>query len=212
MTRARFAIAAGVVAGAGCGTSFQSAQVLEPGKTQFIGALGRSTPDDDLTPDEGGVFHGDIQVRHGINRFFEAGVRYSGATGGHFLQLDPKFQVLSKEQASGMSISVGAPFGVYWAEEPDPDNRMLDYGGIMITPTLYIGGEVVPNQVELVGAPKFLLVFPDDGESDQEFGVSLAGRLSTDLGKWAIIPEIAYVAYGGEMNLLTFGLGLAANY
>ena len=207
MKRPIVILALAIVTAAGCGTSFQSSQVMAPGKTQFVGALSRTTPDDDFTPDEGGVFHGDLQVRHGLHQIAELGVRYTGATAGHFLQVDGKFQVVPK------LFSVALPVGVYFVEMGlEGDGRELDYGGLMITPTLFVGGEVVPNQVELVGAPKFMIVFPDDADSDGEFGASLCARLSTDLAKWALVPEIAYMAYGGEENLLTFGLGVAANY
>jgi hypothetical protein len=205
MTTRFLAGAAAILLGA-CGSSFQSVNVVAPGQTQVTGGMVRTTPDDDFDPESGAIYSGDLQVRHGVTDKVDLGVRYAGGNGLHYLAFDPKFQIIPKY------VSVGAPIGVLFAEDGGFE-RMFDYGGIVISPTIYAGAELSPNTSELVFAPKIMWVLPDDGESDSEVGASLGFRLSTNLQKWAIMPELSYLdVTGAESGLLSFGIALSANY
>jgi hypothetical protein len=198
-------VAAGALALAACSSSFQSAKVLAPGQTQVTGAMLRTTPHDDFAPEGGALYSGDLQIRRGITPTIDLGGRYVGGSQGHYLAVDPKIQVIPKY------VSFGMPIGIILAEDNDGE-RMFDYGGLIFSPTVYIGSEISPNQAELVVAPKILIVVPDDGETDSEIGASVGMRLSSDLARWAIVPELSILNVSGEASsLLSFGVALQAN-
>jgi hypothetical protein len=89
---------------------------------------------------------------------------------------------------------------------------MFDYGGLLVSPTIYAGAELSPNTAEVVFAPKLIWVLPDDGESDSEVGASVGVRLSRDLRKWVIMPELSILDLTGQSALLSFGIALSATY
>ena len=186
-----------------CATTHQSPRVLDPGQVQVTAAIARTTPDDDFAPEGGAIWSGDVQVRRGLQSKLDGGLRYAGGGGAHLLQADIKFQLAPRV------ASVLMPVGVLFSDE----GREFEYAGLVLSPTLLFGTELTPNRVELVGAPKLLLVLPDEGDTETEVGLSVGLRLSSDLQRWAIHPELAYMVISdADTNLLTFAIALSANY
>ena len=194
-------IAVAAVVATGCASSYQTASLVGAGRTTVSGALARS----EVTggDDNAGDWSGDLQVRHGVTDTAEVGVHYTGTNGAHAVAFDPKFSIVPDK------IAVSLPVAILFSDQ----NREMDYGGMVVTPTIFFGAPVTPNQVELVIAPKLMLVFPDgdDAESDQWFALSAGARLSADLKKWALLPEVSIVDLPGG-SVITGGVAVQASY
>jgi hypothetical protein len=197
------AVALALVATAGCASSFQTASLVGEGKTSVSAALVRAQVNDSSsdTGSSESDWSGDIQVRHGVTDQVEVGARYATSNGAHYLAFDPKFAVLPGK------VAVGVPIAVLFSD----NGRMLDYGGLVVTPTIYVGSPLTPNRAEIVFAPKLVMVFPDGGDSDTRIGLSAGARLSSDLRKWALLPEVSFLDLPGG-SVLSAGLAVQASY
>jgi hypothetical protein len=196
-------IAVAVIAATGCASSYQTASLVGAGRTTVSGALARSQLNGDGEAEDAGDWSGDLQVRHGVTDTVELGVHYTGTNGAHAVAVDPKFSIVPDK------IAVSLPVAVLFSDQ----DRDMEYGGLVVTPTLFFGAPVTPNKVELVVAPKLMMVFPDsdDAQSDQWFAVSAGARLSADLRKWALLPEVSIINLPGG-SILTGGVAVQASY
>ncbi|HEY5934362.1 MAG TPA: hypothetical protein VIU61_07005 [Kofleriaceae bacterium] len=197
----------------GCASSYQSARVLAPGKTQVTAAVSRT---DIFSEDELGdgvtAWGGDVQVRQGVVDRFDFGVRLSRTPGAletlSQFSLEPKVQITGPEAST--TLSVALPIGVGWAENGDD----WEDGTVIITPTVFVGVELSPS-AELVIAPKVFAFFPDakTEDSEIEFGGSIGVRFHDASRTWAIQPEVSFLRFaeeGESISFLTFGVGVSA--
>ncbi|HEU0034108.1 MAG TPA: hypothetical protein VFQ53_25950 [Kofleriaceae bacterium] len=201
------------VAIVGCASSYQSAHVLAPGKTQVSAAVTRieQIAEDGDTADEDGIYVGDVRVAHGIADKVDANVRLTRAPGSgdtvSMMSAEARFELTAPEAPAALSI--GLPIGILWAEE---DELELDYGGLVVMPTLYAGYQVSPG-VELVAAPKLFITIPDEGDTQLDFGGSLGVRISDLAQTWHVQPELGLAHFsdeGDSATFLLFGLSIGA--
>ena len=114
------------VAATACGTSYQSARVLAPGKTQVTAGLAR-TSSTEAGFDEG-LWAGDLQAHTGVADKVEIGGRLVRTPGygntGSYAAIEGRFQVVPDR------VSVALPVGIIWAEEMDD----FETGAYLVTP------------------------------------------------------------------------------
>ena len=197
----------------GCASSYQSARVLAPGKTQVTAALSRTDIfSDDELGDGVTAWGGDVQVRQGVVDRFDLGVRLSRTPGAletlSQLAVEPKVQITDPNAST--TLSVALPIGVGWAENGDD----WEDGTVLITPTVFIGVDLSPS-AELVIGPKVFAIFPDakTEDSEIEFGGSIGVRFHDASRTWAVHPEVSFLRFaedGESITFLTFGVGVSA--
>jgi hypothetical protein len=197
----------------GCASSYQSARVLAPGKTQVTAALSRTEIFSEGELGDGvTAWGGDIQVRQGVVEKFDFGVRLSRTPGAletlSQLAIEPKFQLTGKDAST--TISIALPIGVGWAE----NGSDWEDGTVLLIPTMFVGVDLSPT-AELVIGPKVFAIFPDakTEDSEVELGGSVGVRFFDASRTWAIHPEISYLRFaedGSSISFLTFGVAVSA--
>lgn len=207
---------AGLVVLCGCATSYQSARVLERGRTEVTVGLTRAQLFDDSVESGDRGFLGDVQVRRGFGHGLDAGVRLqrtpSRRDAASVFQLEPRLALTAPERPLALALALSA--GVAWAEVFDPADGgqiEIDHGFGVFGATALVGFEATPR-LELVLAPRAFAT-TNGKATELHVGVSLGLRVG-DLGRrWAIHPEIGILRLTegpDDDTLLTFGIALAA--
>jgi hypothetical protein len=202
----------------GCASSYQSARVLAPGKTEVtVGVTrGEFLRDEAMTRLPGNrvsTWTGDLQLRRGLFERFDGGVRLSRMPGTgesvSLLGVDLKAALTAPD--AKLAFSVALPISVGWAEY----GGTLFYDGTIIVAPSFFAGFALSPCVELVIAPKLFMLLPD-GEFEEreiEVGGSLGVRYGSASGGWAVHPEIGFMHLSEDdrtQDLITFGLGISA--
>ncbi|CAN5915903.1 hypothetical protein BH11MYX2_BH11MYX2_21270 [soil metagenome] len=210
----------------GCATAAQSAHTLAPGKTEVTVSGSRNTLSGQ-SDDAVALYGGQVMVRRGVAENADVGFSVTRTPGSGQslwgLAVDPKFRFTAA--GAQTTISLGVPVALFFADQPSikmsdtsDGQDELDYGGVMASPTLYVGQAVSPT-AELLIAPRLYLIKPGEGTfSDTDlrlyFGGSIGVRLTDPKRHWAVTPEIAFTHLNAEngadsQTLLTVGVGLS---
>ena len=200
---------------AGCSATYQSARVLDPGKTQVTLGVTRAEGSSQNADADGHIYIGDLQVRRGIASQVEAGFRLtrmpnagmSSETNVSSAALDLKYQVTPRNARTAVSIAL--PLGAWFAE----DGITFDRQAWLVSPTLLVGTALAPT-TELVFGPKLTVILPDSNSADTQtaYGASIGLRFTDPARTWALHPEISVVHYStaSDATLYTFGLAVSA--
>jgi len=191
---------------AGCSAQYQSARTLPEGKFQVTAAASnvRSTEDGDDH-----AWTGDVQVRGGLADRLDGGIHLGrtpsfGNESISAVMVDLKKQLT--DATSETAFSLALPIGIGWIDEGDDWGE----GTYLLAPTILFGQQVSP-EVELVVAPKLLVMHPDGGETRTGGGLSLGVRISDTTRSWAMHPEISISKLERTDGLLySFGFAVAA--
>lgn len=177
-------------------SNYQSAKLLEPGRSAITPSASFNT----FHAEGGGgeiddwVF--DVQFRGGVSRHFEIGAKFSHidvGDGYHFIAIDPKY-ALDPER-----VAFSCPFGTFFGNDIESD--------LQVHPTIIARFPLEPGRSELNAAVKMLLFFTDT-DSDALVGFNFGPRFSSDLDRWAIHPEIGLLFNpGDDGHFVQFGNG-----
>ena len=193
-----------VMVASGCVSSYQTARIVDPGKTR-VSTAASHVQIDEGSDDSDGLEAVDLLVDHGIGRQVEVGLRYTnyaaGSGGANVLTIGPKFALVKDR------IAFTIPVGVVWTN--DDGDGGADIGVYVLHPSVIGSAPISPNS-ELSGSLGFLVVVPDEGDSDSEtyFGGSVGIRMSTDLDAWAFHPEIGFMQIE-EVEAFSFGAAIS---
>jgi hypothetical protein len=138
----------------------------------------------------------DVQLRAGITPWFELGGKFTRLfveDGYQFIAIDPKVAL-----SPGL-VAFSCPFGTFYGQDLPND--------LQIHPTLLTTYPIEPGRVEMDAAFKLLLFFAEENEELIAFNVG--PRLSSNLDRWAIHPEIGFLFNpDADGYFFEFGLGI----
>lgn len=176
-----------VVASAACTSgcysysNFQSAKLLQPGKVAITPSASYNTFHDEGYNGEIDDWVFDLQLRSGITPRFELGAKFSrirsDEEGYQFIAIDPKIGL-----SPGL-VAFSCPFGTFFGNGISSD--------LQVHPTLLTTFPIDPGRAEMDAAFKLMLFFADENEELLAFNVG--PRLSSDLDRWAIQPELGFL-------------------
>jgi hypothetical protein len=190
-----------LVATSGCYSfsSYQSPRLLKPGEFAVTPSVSRYQFTDDGAEWEHGDWTVEVQASAGVAERAEVGVklaRISLDNGYQFIGVEPRFALVTDH------VALGVLLGTFYGEDIDSD--------LQLHPSLVFGSQFDPNRAELVAGLKALFVFADP-ETETLAALNLGLRLSSDLTRWAVHPELGLLLDSGEDPLdpiVQFGLGV----
>jgi hypothetical protein len=175
----------------GCHSGYHTARALPPGQVAVMASttmVGATEGDEDDTDRQ----LNDVAVRVGAGQSVEVGLRYTQ------LREADNYLAEVKVEAVPDTLAIVVPFGFAWG------------GGeadlIQIHPTVVVSARQ-GKHVEPTASFRLSLVDVDD-ELELFYGLSAGVRLSSDLDRWAIQPELGLTDHD-EIEGFLYHLGVA---
>lgn len=183
-------------------SNFQSAKLLEPGRTSITPSASYNTFQEPGGSGDGEIDDWvlDFQIRGGVTPRFELGAKFSRIRtedGFQFIAIDPKVALEPGH------LAFSCPFGTFFGNGIESD--------LQVHPTLIARWPLEPGRSELNAAFK-LLLFYTDPDSDALVAFNVGPRISSDLDRWAIQPELGLLFNPGDDGyFLQFGVGVTVS-
>ena len=194
--------------------NYETAEIREKGDVAFTGSLSQQVPrsyelkDTNWSPKELS-FGGRMDV--GVGERSNLSVRYENTFISYdlrqnFIELQWKI-ALGKhyfDPDNELKIAIGIPMQFYFYE---------GYEGYILNPRLYFTFFTLSKNFRFTAIPKAFVIYDyyvaeNVGFPLVGFGMSFNGAFSTNLEKWAIMPEVGLL---GEESL-SFGCGLVFKF
>jgi hypothetical protein len=194
--------------------NYETAEIREKGDVAFTGSLSLQVPRSNELKDTNWLpkelsFGGRMDVGVGERR--NLSVRYENTFISYdlrqnFIELQWKI-ALGKhyfDPDNELKIAIGIPMQFYFYE---------GYQGYILNPRLYFTFFTLSKNFRFTAIPKAFVIYDyyvasHVGFPLVGFGMSFNGALSTNLDKWAIMPEVGLL---GEESL-SFGCGLVFKF